>query len=85
MPSLTGANTRVGALNEEIASATSLGPQFRVGHSYVTPDFDEAVSDGRDWFRARVEAEIRPLLAEYWYDAPEKAKAECAKLLAGLV
>jgi len=51
----------------------------------VTPDFDEAVSDGRDWFRARVEAEIRPLLAEYWYDAPEKAKAECAKLLAGLV
>jgi len=82
---LTEIEARIGALNKEIASATSLGRQFRVGHSYVTPDSDETVSDGRVWFRARVETEIRPLLAEYWYDAPEKARDECAKLLAGLV
>src|ERR1035437_9937664 len=28
---------RLGVLNAEISAAVSLGPQFRVGHSYVTP------------------------------------------------
>jgi len=34
--------------------------------------------------RAKVETEIGPLLDEYWYDAPETAKAARAKLLARL-
>lgn len=76
---------RIGALNVEITSATSLGPQFRIGHSYVTPDIDEKIDDSRGWFRAKVETEIGPLLDEYWYDAPETAKAARAKLLAQLV
>lgn len=73
---------RVHALNDEITSAISLGPQFRIGHSFVTPDSDEAIHDGQIWFRARIETEIGPLLDEYWYDAPEKAKLARTKLLA---
>ena len=75
---------RISALNEEITAAITLGPQFRIGHSYVTPDSDVLITDGRAWFRARVETEIGPLLDEYWYDARETAKAARAKLLAGL-
>jgi 5-methylcytosine-specific restriction protein B len=75
---------RIGGLNAEITAAISLGPQFRIGHSYVTPDTDAPITDGRAWFRARVETEIAPLLDEYWYDAPETAKAAQVKLLAGL-
>jgi 5-methylcytosine-specific restriction protein B len=82
---LTEIAGRIGVLNKEIASARSLGPQFRVGYSYVTPDLDEMISDGRAWFRAKIETEIGPLLDEYWYDVPEKAKEECGKLLAGFV
>jgi 5-methylcytosine-specific restriction protein B len=74
---------RICALNLEIAEAVSLGPQFRIGHSYVTPDADVEVKDGRLWFRAKVEAEIGPLLGEYWYDTPERAREACAKLLLG--
>jgi 5-methylcytosine-specific restriction enzyme B len=76
---------RIGALNADITAAISLGPQFRIGHSYVTPDIDETVHDGRSWFCAKVDTEIGPLLDEYWYDAPETAKTARAKLLAGLV
>ena len=76
---------RIGALNDEISRATSLGPQFRIGHSYVTAERDELIGDGRSWFRAKVQTEIGPLLDEYWYDSPEKAKELRAKLLAGLL
>lgn len=76
--------SRIGALNAEISAAISLGPQFRIGHSYVTPDTDTPITDGPAWFRARVESEIGPLLDEYWYDAPETAKVARAKLLLGL-
>jgi len=81
--------TRIGVLNADIASATSLGPHFRIGHSYVTPGKDEKIDDkigaSCAWFRARVETEIGPLLEEYWYDSQDKAKEARAKLLAGLV
>jgi 5-methylcytosine-specific restriction enzyme B len=77
--------TRINAINTDITAAISLGPQFRIGHSYVTPDNEETVRDGHAWFRAKVETEIGPLLDEYWYDAPETAKSARAKLLAGLV
>jgi 5-methylcytosine-specific restriction protein B len=76
--------TRIGALNADITAAISLGPQFRIGHSYVTPDIEETVRDGPAWFRAKVDTEIGPLLDEYWYDAPETAKSARTKLLAGL-
>jgi 5-methylcytosine-specific restriction protein B len=76
--------SRITSLNAEITSATSLGPQFRIGHSFVTPDIEETISDADGWFRAKVETEIGPLLDEYWYDAPETARAAKAKLMTQL-
>ena len=81
---LTEIEDRIGALNAEISAAVSLGPHFRIGHSYVTPDTKAPIADGRAWFRGKVETEIGPLLDEYWYDAPDTAKAARAKLLAGM-
>lgn len=75
---------RVGALNATISGAQSLGPQFRIGHSYVTPDQDERVTDGRSWYLSKVETEIGPLLDEYWYDAPDAARQARADLVVGL-
>lgn len=76
--------SRLEALNGSIAGDKSLGPQFQIGHSYVTPDGDGRIDDGPAWFRAKVESEIGPLLDEYWYDSPETARKEISKLLAGL-
>lgn len=74
---------RMAALNEEIAVDRSLGPQYRIGHSYVTP-VSEAVPDARGWFREVVRTEIVPLLHEYWFDAPEKVAAAESRLKEGL-
>ena len=72
------------ALNEEIGRDRSLGPQYRVGHSYVTPPAGAAIVDGRAWFKDLVRTEIVPLLEEYWFDAPDKVASASAKLLEGL-
>lgn len=72
---------RINELNEEIASDVSLGLQYRIGHSYVTPRSGSRVEDGRVWFRQVVETEIGPLLDEYWFDAPQRAQAAKARLL----
>ena len=62
-------------LNDEISSDPSLGPQFKIGHSYVTPAQGEKIEDANAWFRQIVETEIGPLLQEYWFDSPDKAAA----------
>jgi 5-methylcytosine-specific restriction protein B len=59
-----------------------LGPHFRIGHSYVTPQ--GAVANGTEWFRRKVETEIVPLLEEYWYDQPGKVEEARSLLLADL-
>jgi 5-methylcytosine-specific restriction protein B len=74
---------RVGALNLELSSDSQLGPQFRIGHSYVTPPFDMPIEDGREWYRQVVGTEIGPLLDEYWFDQPEKSQKARARLLEG--
>ncbi len=56
---------RLNTLNEEISADKGLGPQFRVGHSYVTPQAGIPISDAREWFRQVVDTEIGPLLDEY--------------------
>ena len=68
-------------LNDEIAADRSLGPQFRIGHSYVTPAPGEKIGDAKDWFRAIVETEIAPLLEEYWFDNLDKAATSKTRLL----
>ena len=62
------------ALNNTIASDRQLGPQFQVGHSYVTPQPNAILPDPAQWFRDVVWTEIFPLLEEYWYDEPSKAE-----------
>ncbi|KAA6232798.1 AAA family ATPase [Chlorobium phaeovibrioides] len=74
---------RLIALNSEISADTGLGPQFRVGHSYVTPPFGIPISDAREWFRQVVDTEIGPLLDEYWFDALEKSRKARERLLEG--
>lgn len=73
---------RMNVLNTTISEDRTLGPQFRVGHSFVTP-VDDAIDNSRVWFRDIVLTEIGPLLDEYWFDAPDRAKEANAKLIAG--
>jgi 5-methylcytosine-specific restriction protein B len=77
---------RMQRLNETIRGDRSLGEQFCVGHSYVTPPAGAGIArDGaRAWFRDAVVSEIEPLLREYWYDSPKKADEACAALLMDL-
>jgi len=81
---LEGIEQRLVALNEDIASDRSLGAQFKVGHSFVTPAFNSSIDDAQEWFRQVVETEIGPLLDEYWFDDLEKSAKACSKLLEGL-
>jgi len=74
---------RLKALNEEISADASLGPQFCVGHSYLTPPPGIHISDAREWFRQVVDTEIGPLLDEYWFDEPKKAEKARERLLEG--
>lgn len=74
--------TQMTALNDDISSDRSLGPQFRIGHSYVTPN--ETIEDAKAWFNDVIETEIGPLLEEYWFDAPERATEAMARLRNGL-
>lgn len=67
------------ALNVEVTADRTLGPQFQIGHSYLTPM--ETVRDAVTWFADVVHTEIAPLLHEYWFDAPERAKQATQNLL----
>lgn len=76
--------SRMIELNDEIASDRTLGAQFKVGHSYVTPGPRERIDDSRAWFRSIVESEIAPLLEEYWFDNLDKAAKAKKQLLRDL-
>ncbi|MFT9018606.1 McrB family protein [Acetobacter malorum] len=71
---------RMHALNTTISNDRTLGPQFRIGHSFVTPS--ATVTNAEAWFSEIVKTEIMPLLQEYWFDAPEKSEAALKDLLA---
>ena len=74
---------RIQELNEMIAADSRLGPQFCVGHSYLTPTHRVADGGTRAWFTQIVETEIGPLMDEYWFDSPEQAQKARDSLLAG--
>ena len=71
-------------LNDQIAADPTLGRQFRIGHSVVTPPPATPIAHPPEWFRQVVTTEIAPLLAEYWFDRPDTAAAAKSKLLANL-
>jgi MoxR-like ATPase len=74
---------RITDLNTKIAEDPRLGKQFRIGHSYVTPDAPLLDGTTREWFQQVVETEIRPLLDEYWFDAPKVSLDASDQLLRG--
>ncbi len=74
---------RILSLNTEITSDPSLGRQFSIGHSYVTPPLGIPINDAQEWFRQVVDTEIGPLLDEYWFDSPDRARKAREQLLEG--
>ena len=77
-------DSRITILNNEISADASLGAQFKVGHSYVTPAVGMNITDAKEWFNEVVETEIGPLLDEYWFDNLDKSKSAQKRLIAGL-
>jgi len=75
---------RILHLNHQISADPHLGPQFKVGHSFITPPRGIQIHNPRKWFRQVVETEIRPLLEEYWFDDIEKAHKVAEELLKDL-
>ena len=75
---------RLTALNQTISDDNLLGPQFRVGHSVVTPSGKTVITNPVQWFTQVVETEIGPLLDEYWFDDTDKARSAKEELLKGL-
>lgn len=76
---LSEIQTRISNLNSEIENDKNLGPQFKVGHSFVTPNVQ--IDDPHLWFTSVIESEIGPLLEEYWFDDIEKAQSATNALL----
>lgn len=74
---------RLEQLNSTITADSRLGKAFRIGHSYVTPSHSLEGRSSRDWFAEVVATELRPLLHEYWFDAPDVAEREADRLLEG--
>lgn len=67
---------RITDLNEKITVDTRLGPQFSIGHSFVTPPTElhsEPEARWIEWFHDVVDSEIEPLLREYFYENPNTA------------
>jgi 5-methylcytosine-specific restriction protein B len=63
-----------------------LGQAFSIGHSTVTPHQSLEGRSSRDWFAEVVASELKPLLQEVWFDAPEQAEQaerESERLLEG--
>ena len=72
---------RINSLNKRISDDSSLGPQFRIGHSFATPAKGELDKGPIKWFKQVVETEIGPLLQELWFDSPDVAESAKQELL----
>jgi hypothetical protein len=70
---------RIKLLNEMIRGDPQLGQGFCIGHSYFC-QVPTGRAPAENWYEQIVETEIRPLLEEYWFDAPERA-AEALTLM----
>ena len=57
-------------LNQDISGDDALGKGFCIGHSYFCP---QGPADDH-WVESVVKYELIPLLEEYWFDAPSKAR-----------
>ena len=75
---------RMNKLNNQISTDNRLGKDFKVGHSYVTPNESLKGKNSRDWFSKIVKSEIKPLLEEYWFESNDLSTKEAEKLLEDL-
>lgn len=82
--SLSQIAQRLSSLNDTISEDPNLGPQFRIGHSFVTPGAGSEIPDAGRWFRQVVRTEIGPLLEEYWFDNRKQAESQQKQLLEGI-
>jgi MoxR-like ATPase len=74
--------TRMTDLNDTIGSdKTNLGIGFCIGHSFFVPASAGEQLDQK-WYQRVMETEIIPLLEEYWFDNPTRAKEWSDRLLA---
>lgn len=60
-------------VNQAILDDKDLGRGFEIGHSFFVPIGTEDQLDEK-WFTLVVSTEIEPLLNEYWFDRPDKAR-----------
>lgn len=72
---------RLSTLNIRIEDDSTLGPAFKVGHSFFCPNAASGSGYGKEWFTEIIETEIGPLLEEYWYDDLAKARDATRELL----
>lgn len=70
--------TRFSDLNNTISNDSSLGDGFAIGHSYFC-DGNNPITDGI--YKTIIKYDIVPILDEYWFDDPEKAKQFVDNLL----
>lgn len=73
--------SRVGEVNAMIQSDPQLGDGFCVGHSYFC-QAPAGPTPADDWYQRIIDTELKPLLEEYWFDAPGKV-SEAYALLVG--
>ncbi|HKG53591.1 MAG TPA: AAA family ATPase [Anaerolineales bacterium] len=73
---------RLSQLNLEIREDPLLGENYELGHSFFLPKGDNFGGLDKNWYRRVVRTEIVPLLKEYWFDNPRRAKDAEKKLLA---
>ena len=65
-------------LNVAIAQDPALGQGFAIGHSFLSRPTGGSLDDA--WLFSVVEDELIPLLDEYWFDEPGRAKEWAGKL-----
>lgn len=70
---------RVGEINRKISADQNLGAGFQIGHSYFCGEAG-FIENENSWFGEILEFEIRPLLEEIWFDAPEQTRAAIERL-----
>jgi 5-methylcytosine-specific restriction protein B len=69
-------------LNSAIAEDPALGQGFAIGHSFLSRPAGNDADDA--WLYSVVEDELVPLVDEYWFDEPTKAKEWAGKLRAAV-
>jgi hypothetical protein len=72
--------SNMGCLNHDIAVDKNLGDGYMIGRSYFYPR--NGIKPDDDWYRWVIEAEIMPLIQEYWFDNEQMVELQRSSFLA---